>query len=83
MNAAEIKWDLLRKIETMSITQLKEFYGVLQNHFNSNDSAEEWSSMTTQQKAKIEKGIAQADAGMTKPLNEITSRLRQEYGMHG
>jgi hypothetical protein len=83
MNAAEIRSDLFKKMETMSLPQLKEFYGIFQNFFNSNEGAEEWGSMTAQQKAKIEKGIAQADAGAVKPLSEVTSRLRQKHRLHG
>ncbi len=83
MNSAEIKSDLLKRIEGMSIAQLKEFYGLFQNYFNSKNNVEEWDKMTAQQKAKIERGIAQADAGNTKPLNEVTSRLRQKYGLNG
>ena len=61
MSAAEIKADLLKKIERMSPSLLKEFYGLFQNYLNSNDTPEEWTTMTALQKAKIEKGIAQAD----------------------
>ena len=83
MSAAEIRTDLLKKIETMSPSRLKEFYGLFQNYSNSNDTPEEWTIMTALQKAKIEKGIAQADAGITRPLNEVTARLRQKYGLNG
>ncbi len=79
MNAAEIRSDLFKKIETMNLPQLKEFYGVLQNYFNSGDLHHEWASMTGQQKAKIERGIAQADAGRVKPVEEVTARLRKKY----
>jgi hypothetical protein len=82
MNAAEIRTDLLNKIETMNIAQLKEFYGLLHNYFNSS-ADEEWNNLTAPQKAKIEKGIAQADAGITKPIQEVTSRLRHKYGLNG
>jgi hypothetical protein len=83
MNAAEIRSELLKKIDAMSITQLKEFYGLFQNYFFGNDILDEWDSMTAQQKAKIEKGIAQADHGNTKPLNEVTTRLRRKYKLNG
>ena len=83
MSAAEIRTDLLKKIETMSPSRLKEFYGLFQHYSNSHDTPEEWTIMTALQKAKIEKGIAQADAGITRPLNEITMRLRQKYGLNG
>jgi hypothetical protein len=41
MNAAEIKSDLFEKIEHMNLTQLREFYGLLHNYFNSKESVEE------------------------------------------
>jgi len=83
MSAAEIRTDLLKKIETKSPSRLNEFYGLFQNYSDSHDTPEEWAAMTALQKAKIEKGIAQADAGITRPLNEVTARLRQKYGLNG
>lgn len=83
MNAAQIRLELLEKIEPMTIPQLKEFYGFFQNYFNNKDIAEGWDNLTTLHKAKIEQGIAQADAGNTKPLREVTSRLRQKYKLNG
>jgi len=83
MNATEIRSELLKKIDAMSIAQLKEFYGLFQNYFTGSDIAEEWRAMPAPQKAKIEKGITQADAGNTKPLNVVTTRLRQKYGLNG
>ena len=82
MNSAEIRSDLLKKIGTMSVAQLKEFYSVVQNYFNSNEIAEGCIKMTVSQKEKIEKGIVQADAGNTKPLSEITNRLRQKHRLN-
>ena len=78
MKGAEIKLDLLRKMEGLNVRQLKEVYGLLQNYFNSNETVEEWVSMTSAQKEKIEKGIKQADANITKPLAEVTTRLRRK-----
>ncbi len=82
MKTADIRLDLVQKIEKMSGQQLKDIYGLLQNYFNSEDSIEEWDLLTAQQKEKIEIGIRQADAGQTKPINEVTGRLRRKYGLN-
>ncbi len=83
MKAAEIRSDLLKKIEHMNAAQLKTVYGLMENYFNSTDDTEEWDALTLQQKEKIKKGIAQADAGNTKPLSSVVARLRKKYGLHG
>ena len=83
MKGAEIKLDLLRKIEELNVRQLKEVYGLFQNYFNSNEHVEDWVNLTSAQKEKIEKGIKQADANITKSLTEVTTRLRRKYGFNG
>ena len=83
MKAGEIRSDLLNKIEHMNLAQLKAFYGLLQNYFNSNEHVENWDTMTAMQRKKIEKGITEADSGKTKPLTEIVYRLKQKYGLNG
>jgi hypothetical protein len=82
MKAAEIKLDLLKQIDGMNVHQLKDIYGLLQNYFNSNNNTEEWEILTTQQKEKIENGIIQADAKITKPANEVINRLKKKYGLN-
>ncbi len=82
MNSAEIRSDLLNKIEHSSVHQLKEIYGLLQNYFNGSGT-EEWDQLSSYQKEKIEKGIREADKGITKPLNEVTARLRRKYASNG
>ncbi len=82
MKAAELRSDLLKKIETMNLTQLKEFYGVLQNYFNNSDLQEEWTMMTPKQRSKIEKGFPRADAGRVKTQKEISTRLRKKYSVY-
>lgn len=83
MKASEIKIDIVKKIEGLNMHQLKEIYGLFQNYFNSTDSVEEWDKLNSGQKGKIKEGIKQADANMTKPIAEVTGRLRRKYGLNG
>jgi hypothetical protein len=83
MTASELKLDLLQKIEALDKRQLNDIYGMLQNYFNSNETAEEWETLSDQQKEKIELGLRQADEGFTKPVAEVTSKLRKKYGLNG
>jgi hypothetical protein len=83
MTATEIRSDLFKKIEHMSAAQLKEFYGIILNYFNSHESITEWKNLNAEQLAKIEKSLAQADEKNVKPISTVTSRLRRKYGLNG
>ena len=83
MNAAALRLDLLHKIEGLNATELKDIYGLLQNYFNNKDDTEEWGSLTQTQQEKITTGLAQADAGETRPLNDVMTRLRSKYRLNG
>jgi hypothetical protein len=62
---------------------LNEVYGLFQNYLNSNDDTEEWDNLSSQQQDKIMAGLEQANANKTKPVGEITARLRKKYGTNG
>lgn len=81
MKAAELRSDLLHKIEELNFNQLKDIYGLFQNYLNSKESVEDWDELTLPQQEKIKAGIEQANAGNTKPVAEVISRLRQKYGL--
>ncbi|MBS1521005.1 MAG: hypothetical protein JST50_08420 [Bacteroidetes bacterium] len=82
MNTAEIKLDLHNKIDNAGSKQLKEIYGLVLNYLNSNYSVEEEDTLTEAQRASIDEGLAQAEAGLGKPLSEINQRLRKKYGIN-
>ncbi len=81
MKAAELRSDLLHKIEELNFNQLKDIYGLFQNYLNSKESVEDWDELTLPQQKKIKAGIEQDNAGNTKPVAEVISRLRQKYGL--
>ena len=83
MKAAELRSDLLHKIEELNFHQLKDIYGLFQNYLNGKESVEDWDQLTLPQRQKIEAGVKQANAGQTKPLTEVTARLRKKYGLNG
>jgi len=82
MNTAEIKSDLHQKIEGLNPRQLNEVFGLFQNYLNGTEDSEQWEKLGPLQQ-KIEESIKQADAGKTRPLNEVTSRLRKKYNLVG
>ena len=82
MKTAELRSDLLHKIEGLNTHQLKDIYGLFQNYINSNDTVEDWEQLTPAQQQQIEAGIKQAIAGRTKPVREVTARLRKKYGLN-
>lgn len=83
MNEEAIKIDLHDKIEHADANQLKELYGLITNYFNGNDTVGEWDSLPEIQQKLILKGLEQADAGLGKPVKEVTERLRNKYGLNG
>jgi predicted transcriptional regulator len=83
MKAAELRSDLLHKIEGLNLHQLKDVYGLFQNYINGQESVEDWDQLTLAQRQEIEVGIRQANAGQTTPLSEVTAGLRKKYGLNG
>ncbi len=81
MNTAEIKLDILKKIDGLNPHQLKEAYGLFQNYINS--TKDEWAELNADIKQKIELGLREADAGQLTPLKEATGKLRRKYGLNG
>lgn len=83
MKTLEIKSNILSGIDGLNAKQLNEVYGLFQNYLNSNDDTEEWDNLTSQQQEKIMVGIQQANANNTKPVGEVTARLRKKYSANG
>ena len=83
MEAKAIKVDLIDIIQHADDSQLKEIYGLITNYFNGQDSIEEWDSLPELHQKLILKGLEQADAGLTKPVKEVTARLKAKYGLNG
>lgn len=83
MKAAEIKVDLFIKVDSLKPNQLKQVYGIVQNYLNGLNNVEEWEHLSCIQKQKLEEGIEQSNQGLTRPLLEITTRLRKKYKLNG
>jgi hypothetical protein len=83
VKTAEIKSNISRRIDGLNARQLDEVYGLFQNYFNSNDDTEERDNLSSQQEEKIVVGIKQPNANNTKPVGEVTSRLRKKYSANG
>jgi len=84
MEAAELKIELIDKIEHADFNQLREISGLLINYFNSKyDPTEGWDSLPEYQQRQILIGLEQADAGLGTPFNEVTQQLREKYKLNG
>ena len=83
MKALEIRSDLHQKIEALSSKELNEVYGLFQNYINGHDDATEWSNLSAAQQERIMTSLQQANARKSKPLVEVTSRLRKKYASNG
>jgi len=81
MKTAEIKLDLHNKIDSAGSKQSKEIYGLVLNYLNSNYAIEEWDTLTEAQRASINEGLAQAEAGLGTPASEVIRKIRKKHGL--
>ena len=61
----------------------EEIKEVIRRKRASKVSAEDWKQLTREQQQQIETGIRQANAGDTKPVEEVIARLRKKHGLNG
>jgi len=84
MEEAALKEDLIDRIEHADGKQLQEIYGLLINYFNRQDKdTEEWDLLPEYQKKRILESLAEADAGLGTPLEEVVKNTRNKYGLNG
>lgn len=79
MNAAEIKMDLFRKLDSLKGNRLEEAYGILLNFINSKNEIDEWDNLSAEQKSAIQLGIDQLNNGEGKKHTELISDLRKKF----
>lgn len=82
MNETALKEDLIDKIEHADSKQLREIYGLLTNYFNGQET-EEWDLLPEYQKKRILEGLAEAEAGLGTPAEEVIKNIRSKYGLNG
>ncbi|WP_295671615.1 hypothetical protein [uncultured Mucilaginibacter sp.] len=83
MEAAELKIELIDKIEHADFKQLREISGLLINYFNSQyDPTEGWDALPESHKEAINEGLEQLDAGLGVPFKEVNERLKKKYGLN-
>lgn len=79
MNAAEIKLDLFRKLDSLKGSRLEEAYGMLLNYINGKSDIDEWQSLTLEQQEAIQMGIEQLDRGEGRNHLDVISNARNKY----
>ena len=80
MNAAEIKIDLFRKLDSLKGNRLEEAYGMLINYINGKSEIDDWQNLTPEQQAAIRLGIDQLNNGEGRNHNNVMSDIRNQYG---
>lgn len=80
MNAAEMKIELFRKLDSLKGDRLEEAYGVLINYINGKSELDDWQSLSSEQKAAISLGLDQLDKGEGKSHSEVMMSIRNQYG---
>ncbi len=79
MNAAEIKIDLFRKLDSLKGRRLEEAYGMLLNYINGKSEIDEWQDLTEEQQAAIRHGVEQLDQGLGRNHKDVMTDIRKRY----
>jgi len=77
MSTKEIKQSLIDKIDTLKGRQLQDVYGMVMNYVNENTVS--WESLSKNEKAAINEGVRQLDAGKGIPHEKVMARIRKRY----
>lgn len=77
MGVAELKLDIFRMVDQLPESELQKLYGMIT--FLADANAVPWDTMSDDEKAAIEKGIAQLDQGQGKPHAEVMDKFRKRY----
>ncbi|MFD0763591.1 hypothetical protein ACFQZI_01915 [Mucilaginibacter lutimaris] len=83
MSTAELKSELIDRIEHADDVQVKQLYGLMLNYFNGHNDIEEWDMLPKYQQDRLNKSLEQADAGLVKPLGDVTKKIREKFGLDG
>lgn len=79
MNAAEIKIDLFRRLDSLKGNRLEEAYGMLLNFINGKSDVDDWQDLTSEQQEAIKIGIEQLDRGEGRNHTNVMSDIRKKY----
>lgn len=81
MDADNLRFELFHKILQANERQLKELNKMVTDYLISEDGDEEWDSLPEFQKQQLNASMAQADAGLGTPVNEVMDNIRKKYGL--
>jgi hypothetical protein len=76
MKTAELKIEIIRKIESLDSTKLKEFYGILHNFLNSKTDTDDWVGVSEIEKEGIESAISEFETGKGIPHSQVMKNFR-------
>ncbi len=79
MNASELKLRIIKEIDSLEISKLKEVYGYLQNIIQGEKDIKEWESLSLAQKTGIKEAIDELNEGKGIVHEEVISKYRKKY----
>ena len=77
MGVAELKLDIFRMVDQLPESELQKLYCMI-THLADPDAVP-WDTLSDDEKAAIEKGLAQLDQGQGKPHTEVMDGFRKRY----
>ncbi|TFF37964.1 hypothetical protein [Mucilaginibacter psychrotolerans] len=82
MDADILRFEIFHKIEQANHQQLKELNKLITDYLCNQDSNDdEWDSLPEFQKQQLKASMAQADAGLGTPINEVMDNIRTKHGL--
>jgi hypothetical protein len=75
-NPSEIKLELFRYIDNLTIEKLEQFYNLLIVKHQENESTDFWESLSDWEKNDINAGISDIDNGRFKEIEQVLSKYQ-------
>ncbi len=81
MTASDIKFEILKKIDSLENNQLEEFHGLVLNFLNSQKEENEW-NMSEEQRDGILSAISEIEQNKGISHRNVMSKVRSKFS-HG
>ena len=79
MSTEELKLQILRQVDTLDRSKLKEFYGVMLNYLNSTKDTAELFGISDIEKQGIEEAIIQINEGKGESNEQVLAKMKSKH----
>ena len=79
MKTSELKLKIFKRIDSLSDSDLEEFYGFLSNFINGKRDLDDWNQLSSNQQEGILAALNQVKEGNVISHEEVIEKLRKKY----